>query len=120
MVSREITIFATYKRSILGGTSAIQASLIAFGLHEHCTNICVTIKFKSMNDILTNKKKEGGTKKVVAKCDNPNEVVANCDNPDEVIANSFHESDQRSSGENPQETALSQIKTQIQMNFCVS
>ncbi len=32
-----------------------------------------------MNDIQTNKKKEGGTKKVVAKCDNPNEVVANCD-----------------------------------------
>ena len=61
-----------------------------------------------MNDIQTNKKKEGGTKKVVAKCDNPNEVVANCNNPDEVIANSFHESDQRSSGENPQETALSQ------------
>ena len=54
------------------------------------------------------KKKEDVTKKVVAKCDNPNEVVANCNNPDEVIANSFLESDQRSSGENPQETALSQ------------
>ena len=54
-------------------------------------------------------KKEGnGTKKVVAKCDNPNEVVANCDHPEEVIANSFLESDPRSSGETPQETALSQ------------
>ena len=64
------------------------------------------------------KKKEEETKKVVAKCDNPNEVVANSflesdqrssgNNPDEVIANSFLESDQRSSGENPQETSLSQ------------
>ncbi len=54
------------------------------------------------------KKKEDETKKVVAKCDNPNEVVANCDHPEEVIANSFLESDQRSSGENPQETFLSQ------------
>ena len=33
------------------------------------------------------KKIEDETKKVVAKCDNPNEVVANCDHPDEVIAN---------------------------------
>lgn len=55
-----------------------------------------------------NKKKEDDTKKVVAKCDDPNEVVANCNNPDEVIANSFLESDQRTSGENLQETALSQ------------
>lgn len=38
------------------------------------------------------KKKEEETKKVVAKCDNPNEAVANCDHPDEVIANSFLES----------------------------
>ena len=44
------------------------------------------------------KKIEDETKKVVAKCDNPNEVVANCDHPEEVIANC----------ENPQETALSQ------------
>ena len=54
------------------------------------------------------KKKEDETKKVVAKCDNPNEVVAarplvafqerNCDHPEEVIANC----------DNPQETALSQ------------
>ena len=54
------------------------------------------------------KKEEDGTKKVVAKCDHPNEVVANCDHPEEVIANSFLESDQRSSGENPQEKPLSQ------------
>ena len=54
------------------------------------------------------KKKEDEIKKVVAKCDNPNEVVANCNNPEEVIANSFLESDPRSSGETPQETALSQ------------
>ena len=53
-------------------------------------------------------KKEDETKKVVAKCNNTNEVVANCNNPEEVIANSFHESDPKSSGENPQETALSQ------------
>ena len=33
------------------------------------------------------KKIEDETKKVVAKCDNPNEVVANCDHPEEVIAN---------------------------------
>lgn len=33
------------------------------------------------------KKIEDETKKVVAKCDNPNEVVANCDHRDEVIAN---------------------------------
>ena len=54
------------------------------------------------------KKKEDEPKKVVAKCDTPNEVVANCDNPEEVIANSFLENDRRSSGENPQETSLSQ------------
>ncbi len=28
-----------------------------------------------------NKRQESETKKVVAKCDNPNEVVANCNNP---------------------------------------
>ena len=44
------------------------------------------------------KKKEDETKKVVAKCNNPNEVVANCDYPKEVIANC----------ENSQETTLSQ------------
>lgn len=44
------------------------------------------------------KKKEDETKKVVAKCNNPNEVVANCDHPKEVIANC----------ENSQETTLSQ------------
>ena len=44
------------------------------------------------------KKIEDGTKKVVAKCDNPNKVVANCDHPGEVIANC----------ENPQENSLSQ------------
>ena len=49
------------------------------------------------------KKKEDETKKVVAKCDNPNEVVANSclgkhpigpsgDHPEEVIANSFLDS----------------------------
>ena len=54
------------------------------------------------------KKKEDEIKKVVAKCNNTNEVVANCNNPEEVIANSFLESDPRLSGENPQETALSQ------------
>ena len=54
------------------------------------------------------KKIEDGTKKVVAKCDNPNKVVANCDHPEEVIANSFLKSDQRSSGDSPQEASISQ------------
>ena len=44
------------------------------------------------------KKIEDETKKVVAKCDNPNEVVANCNNLEEVITNC----------DNPQETSLSQ------------
>ena len=47
-------------------------------------------------------------KKSKKKEDETKEVVANCNNPEEVIANSFLESDQRSSGENPQENSLSQ------------
>ena len=53
-----------------------------------------------------NKKKD--TEKPITKCEKSKEVVAKCDQPEEVIANSFLESDPRSSGENPQETSLSQ------------
>ncbi len=35
--SKKICYLCSAKRSILGCTSAIQVYLIAFGLHEHCT-----------------------------------------------------------------------------------
>ena len=47
-------------------------------------------------------------KKTKNKEDAPKKVVTKCDHPEEVIANSFLENERRSSGENPQETSLSQ------------
>ena len=47
-------------------------------------------------------------KKTKNKEDTPKKVVTKCDHPEEVIANSFLENDRRSSGENPQKTSLSQ------------
>ena len=47
-------------------------------------------------------------KKTKNKEDTPKKVVIKCDHPEEVIANSFLENDRRSSGENLQETSLSQ------------